>query len=198
MRTPDQPRSQFLQLGLHFAYLLADCESFKRSKADISDRALADVVQSSRAIIDIFLETTDERTRHLTDHVYNVVTFAALTLCRIMQHHHAQLRQAGQDLSTLNGVVEAIIRGLSSVGPSCHAANMLAGVVAAKFATLQIDPGCKDGSGSTDANDRTSVQSLDSYFGLDEYTFAYPDFSRADAFDMSIDVPEWASWDPSL
>lgn len=198
MRTPDQPRSQFLQLGLHFAYLLADCESFKRSKADISDRALADVVQSSRAIIDIFLETTDERTRHLTDHVYNVVTFAALTLCRIIQNHHAQLPQAGQDLDTLNGVVETIIRGLSSVGPSCHAANMLAGVVAAKYASLQNDCGTMNGLASTDADNETSAQLPDAYFGLDEYTFAYPDFSRADAFDMSIDIPEWSSWDRSL
>lgn len=198
MQILDQPRSQFLQLGLQFAYLLADCESFKRSKANISDRALANVVQSCKAIIDIFLETTDDRTRHLTDHVYNVVTFAALTLCRIIQNHHAQLPQAGQDLDTLNRVVEAIIRGLSSVGPSCHAANMLASVVAAKFATLQKDFGCMDGLCSTEANDGTSVQLPDAYFGLDEYTFAYPDFSRADAFDMSIDVPEWTSWNQSL
>ena len=63
-------------MGLHFAHLLADCESLKASKAVVSERTLGDVIQSSEDIINIFLDTTDERTRHLTDHVYNVVTFA--------------------------------------------------------------------------------------------------------------------------
>jgi hypothetical protein len=132
-------------LGLHFAHLIADCESLKASKTAVSERTLTDVIQSSKDIITIFLDTTDERTRHLTDHVYNVVTFAALTLCRVLQGYRDKLQEAGHDLSVLHKLVEAIISGLSSVGLPCHAASMLAAVVSARFARLQTT---SDGMGT--------------------------------------------------
>jgi len=159
----------------------------------VSDRTLADVIKSSKDIINIFLDTTDERTRHLTDHVYNVVTFAALTLCRVLQSHRDQLQEAGHDLRMLHKLIEAIIAGLSAVGLPCHAASMLAAVVSARFARLQTT---LDSTGTISSNVLVgeSSASLETYTGLDDYTFMYPDFSRSDLFDLTVDAPQWASW----
>ena len=159
----------------------------------MSEQTLADVIQSSKLIINIFLDTTDERTRHLTDHVYNVVTFAALTLCRIMQSHRDQLREAGHDLGMIHKLIEAIIAGLSSVGLPCHAASMLAAVVSARFARLQTT--LDDiGAISSEALVGDLSASSEEFAGIEDYTFMYPDFSRTDLFNLTIDAPQWASW----
>jgi hypothetical protein len=181
-------------MGLHFAHLLADCESLKASKAVVSERTLGDVIQSSEDIINIFLDTTDERTRHLTDHVYNVVTFAALTLCRVLQSYHAQLQEAGHDLRMLHKLIEAIIIGLSSVGLPCHAASMLAAVVSARFARLQTTVEDMRTLAAEGLVAETSASMSEAYTGFDDYTFMYPDFSRTDLFDVSADLPQWTSW----
>jgi hypothetical protein len=162
-------------------------------ESQIDSPTLNDVVQSSTAIISIFLDTADERTRHLTDHVYHVVTFAALTLCRILENHHVHLLQSGHDLSALHKLIEAMISGLGSVGLPCHAAYMLAGVVAAKFVTLRTSSEGVGASGLNDPSRESSVSMQEIYAGLDDYTFMYPDFSKADLFDVSVDLPAWAS-----
>lgn len=159
----------------------------------MSEQILADVIQSSKLIINIFLDTTDERTRHLTDHVYNVVTFAALTLCRILQSHRNQLQEAGHDLGVIHKLIEAIVSGLSSVGLPCHAASMLAAVVSARFARLQTT--LDDvGAISSEALVGDPSASSEAFTGLDDYTFMYPDFSRSDLFNLSVDAPQWPSW----
>lgn len=165
----------------------------KTSKAAVGERTLADVIQSSKDIIKIFLDTTDERTRHLTDHVYNVVTFAALTLCRVLQSHRNQLQEAGHDLGMIHKLIEAIISGLSSVGLPCHAASMLAAVVSARFARLQTT--LDDlGAISSEALVGDSSAPSEAFTGLDDYTFMYPDFSRTDLFDLTVEAPQWTSW----
>lgn len=131
---------------------------------------------------------------HLTDHVYHVVTFAALTLCRILRDHRIQLLEAAYDLDGLYKLIEAIIHGLESVGLPCHAASMLAGVVAARFATLQMDPEDTNAPLSTESNAEPSLPLLGTYAGLDDYTFMYPDFSNADLFGGGTDMSLWQSW----
>lgn len=159
----------------------------------MSEQILADVIQSSKLIIEIFLDTTDERTRHLTDHIYNVVTFAALTLCRILQNHRNQLQEAGHDLGKIHKLIEAIISGLNSVGLPCHAASMLAAVVSARFARLQTT--FDDvGSISSEALVLDPSASSGAFTGLNDYTFMYPDFSRTDLFDLTVDAPQWPAW----
>lgn len=159
----------------------------------MSEQTLADVIQSSKLIINIFLDTTDERTRHLTDHVYNVVTFAALTLCRILHSHRNRLQEAGHDLGMIHKLIEAIIAGLSSVGLPCHAASMLAAVVSARFARLQTT--LDDiGAISSEALVGDLSASSEEFAGIEDYTFMYPDFSRTDLFNLTIDAPQWASW----
>lgn len=159
----------------------------------MSEQILADVIQSSKLIIEIFLDTTDERTRHLTDHVYNVVTFAALTLCRILQSHRNQLQEVGHDLGKIHKLIEAIISGLSSVGLPCHAASMLAAVVSARFARLQTTLD-NIGSISSEALVGDPSASSEALTGLNDYTFMYPDFSRTDLFDLTVDAPQWPAW----
>jgi hypothetical protein len=152
------------------------------------------VIQSSKDIISIFLETTDERTRHLTDHVYNVVTFAALTLCRVLQSYRDQLQEAGHDLSALHKLVEAIIAGLGSVGLPCHAASMLAAVVSARFARLQTTSNGVGTISSEALVAESSASMPEAYTEFEDYTFMYPDFSRTDLFDVGVDEAQWACW----
>lgn len=160
----------------------------------MSDRTLADVIQSSKQIIDIFLDTADERTRHLTDHVYNVVTFAALTICRVLQSYCAQLQQAGHDVDGLHKLIESIIAGLSSVGLPCHAASMLAAVVSARFARLQTTQGSTRTLHSEDLVVDSSTSMPEAYACFDDYTFTYPDFSRTELFDVGVDLTQWTAW----
>lgn len=183
-----------MQLGLHFAHLIADCESLKASKTAVSERTLTDVIQSSKDIINIFLDTTDGRTRHLTDHVYNVVTFAALTLCRVLQNHRYQLQEAGHDLRVLHKLVEAIVAGLSAVGLPCHAASMLAAVISARFARLQTITGSVGMMFSEALVGESSASMPEGYKEFEDYTFMYPDFSRTELFDVGVDEAQWASW----
>jgi hypothetical protein len=92
----------------------------------------------------------------------------------------------------LHKLIEAIIAGLRSVGLPCHAASMLAAVVSARFTRLQTS--LEDmGTMSSEALVAES-SALSSEAFLDDYTFMYPDFSRPDLFDVSLDVSQWASW----
>ena len=94
----------------------------------------------------------------------------------------------------LHKLIEAIIAGLSSVGLPCHAASMLAAVVAARFARLQT---AWDGMGTISCDaliGESSTSVPEAYNGLDDYTFMYPDFSRKDLYDVSIVVPQWDHW----
>ncbi|KAF1840430.1 uncharacterized protein K460DRAFT_371624 [Cucurbitaria berberidis CBS 394.84] len=50
----DQPRSQFVQMGFHFAQLSSYVQSLKTSQESLA--------------------TADERTRYLTDHIYHIIS----------------------------------------------------------------------------------------------------------------------------
>lgn len=180
--TPDQPRSQFLQLGQHFAHLLAQCEATKANGPTANVHSFEGVMQSSKAIIDIFIDTADDRTRHLSDHIYHVVTFAALVLCRLLQNHGAVLEEAGHDRHNLCQLIERIIDQLRSVGLPCHAAYMLASVVAAKFKALPNDFHNTSANPEDNGLELTD-QALQDYWPLEDFTFMYPDFGNISAFD---------------
>ncbi|EXJ73626.1 uncharacterized protein A1O5_03388 [Cladophialophora psammophila CBS 110553] len=126
----DQPRSQFLEMGFRFAQLLAYDQSLKTRSASVRESLLSEMVRLSAAIMTLAMETTDERTKHLSDHIYHMITFAAVTLCRLLHMYEEQLARS-HDIAHLDTLISTLVPWLKSIGLSCHAAFTLGDIVAA-------------------------------------------------------------------
>ncbi|KAE8449049.1 hypothetical protein EG329_008637 [Mollisiaceae sp. DMI_Dod_QoI] len=126
----DQPRSQFIQMGFHFAQLLVYDRALKSRSAAVRESILSEMIRLSAAIIQLALDTTDVRTRHLSDHIYHMITFAAVTLCRLLHMYENQLA-ASHNIIELDSLVLTLVTWLHSIGLPCHVAHTLGDVVAA-------------------------------------------------------------------
>lgn len=126
----DQPRSQFIQMGFHFAQLLVYDRALKSRSAAVRESLLSEMIRLSAAIIQLALDTTDVRTRHLSDHIYHMITFAAVTLCRLLHMYENQL-SALHNIMELDSLVLTLVAWLHSIGLPCHVAQTLGDVVAA-------------------------------------------------------------------
>ncbi|KIW27999.1 uncharacterized protein PV07_07691 [Cladophialophora immunda] len=126
----DQPRSQFLEMGFRFAQLLAYDQSLKTRSASVRESLLSEMVRLSAAIMTLAMETTDERTKHLSDHIYHMITFAAVTLCRLLHMYEEQLARS-HNIAELDTLIATLVPWLKSIGLSCHAAFTLGDIVAA-------------------------------------------------------------------
>jgi hypothetical protein len=130
MSLADLPRPQFIQMGFYFAQLLIYDQSLKSRSAAVRESLLSEMVRLSASIIRIAMDTTDDRTRHLSDHIYHMITFAAVTLCRLM-HMYGQELSATHDLVELDSLVLTLVTWLRSIGLPCHVAHTLGDVVSA-------------------------------------------------------------------
>ncbi|KAL6248087.1 hypothetical protein RBB50_005435 [Rhinocladiella similis] len=193
----NQPRSQFLQMGFHFAHLLAYCQSLKSTHSVMRLPLLIEMIQLSESIINVAMDTTDKRTRHLTDHIYHVVTFSALTLCRLVHTYESKLRAARQDIEALDRLVMRLISWLKTIGLPCHAAHILGDAVSAQFKKLrpafQPEPqltnlGNIGGSSGTSWSDQRVLSN--------DNSFMYPDFIGSELFD--VNASSWPQWDMML
>ena len=45
---------------------------------------MPEMIRHSKSILKLAMDTVDERTRHLTDHIYHMITFAAIVICRLL------------------------------------------------------------------------------------------------------------------
>jgi hypothetical protein len=66
MNDLDQPRSQFLEMGLYFAQLLGYERALKSRSARVRASLLSEMIRLSAEIIKLAIDTTDDRTRHLS------------------------------------------------------------------------------------------------------------------------------------
>lgn len=129
----DQPRSQFLQMGFHFASLFIHYQSLKPPESLIDTKTLLEMIEHAKSIIFLAINTSDERTRHLTDHIYHLVTFSALILCRLRHIYEKDLTPVYCDIDALDTLVWRLINWFRSIGLKCHIAHTLADVLAAQF-----------------------------------------------------------------
>lgn len=132
----DQPRSQFLQMGYHFALLLTFCQSLRTATSETRNTMLSEMIDPCTSIMNLAVDTTDERTQHLTDHIYHVITFSAITLCRLLSTYEDKLRDS-HDPQALDALVTRLVVWLRSIGLSCHVAHMLSDVVSAQHKKLR-------------------------------------------------------------
>jgi hypothetical protein len=165
-------------MGDHFALLLLASRSKSRIAKD--DEALSELVRLSTSILNLFLNTDDDRIQHLTDHIYHIFTFAAITLCRLLEAHESRLRKS-HDITSLDSLVSRLVLWLKSVGPKSHVAHMLGSVVASEQKRLRPE------SQPTPIGSIASVESLQY-----DSTLMFPDFFEA--FDMDAENM-WPIWD---
>lgn len=134
----DQPRSQFIQMGYHFAQLLTYDRSLKTKSAAVRETLLIEMIHLSTTIIRLAMDTTDERTRHLTDHIYHMLSFAAVTLVRLLHRYEEQIRTS-HDLEELDRLVLSLATWLHAIGLPCHIAYTMGDVVVAFHKKLRPD-----------------------------------------------------------
>ncbi|KAJ3459684.1 hypothetical protein MRS44_015757 [Fusarium solani] len=189
------PRSQFLQMGFHFAHLLTYYQSLKSPKSVMHNSILEDMIRHSKAVINLAVDKADERTRHLTDHIYHIVTFSALTLCRIVRTYESKLRAANFDISSIDNLIFNLINWLKTIGLPCHAAHILGDIVSAQFKKLRpnFQPLALTANGSL-AGDNTVVFPFGDISLPSDISFLYPDFIGSEMFIMDGDLDTWPQW----
>lgn len=125
-----QPRSQFLQMGFHFAQLLAYERALKSRSARVREALLSEMVRLCAKIMELAMDTEDERTQHLSDHIYHMITFAAVTLSRLLSAYDEQLERM-HDIAQLDALIWKLAEWLGKFGLPCHATHTLGNIVSA-------------------------------------------------------------------
>lgn len=125
----EQPRSQFLIMGFHFSNLLSYEHALKSKAERDQESIVSEMVRHSTSIIHLAMDTVDDRTRHLTDHIYHMITFAAIVICRLLSSYENQLRSK-YDIRILDGLIHNLVDWLQCIGLPCHAAHTLGNIIA--------------------------------------------------------------------
>ncbi|KAJ5936075.1 hypothetical protein N7454_005373 [Penicillium verhagenii] len=124
----EQPRSQFLLMGFHFSNLLLYEHALKSKTARAQESVVSEMVRHSTAIVHLAMDTVDERTRHLTDHIYHMITFAAIVLCRLLNKYETQVGMTC-NAQELDDLIRSLVDWLHCIGLPCHAAHALGNIV---------------------------------------------------------------------
>ncbi|KAJ5972852.1 uncharacterized protein N7479_002770 [Penicillium vulpinum] len=125
----EQPRSQFLSMGFHFCHLLLYEHALKTKSSRARESVVSEMIRHSTAIVQLAMNTVDERTRHLTDHIYHMITFAAIIVCRLLNAYQEQVAST-HNVDELELLVRDLVQWLYSIGLPCHAAHTLGNIVA--------------------------------------------------------------------
>jgi len=191
----DQQRSQFLQMGFYFGQLLASHQTLCNASISPKSSILAEMVHLCKTIINLAIETADERTRHLTDHIYHILTFSALTLTQILHTYESNLQAAGHDIAALDELVIKLANWLKSIGLRCHISHMFSQTLIMKVKKLRncsisdgiIGDAALKGSELAAASGQGECHS--------DITFSFPDFIDSELLSMVTNTDGWPQWD---
>jgi hypothetical protein len=156
---------------------------------------LKEMIKHSKIIINLAIDTTDDRTRHLTDHIYHILSFSALTLCRIVHTYESKLRAANYDTTELDNIVFKLITWFKTIGLPCHAAHILGDIVHAQFQKLrpEFQPSTPLVSGALPENTGADYNSEELLLPPD-LSFLYPNFIGSEMFDADGGLESWPEW----
>ena len=93
------------------------------------ESVIKEMIRHAVTILRVAMDTTDDKTKHLTDHIYHMITFAAVIICRLLNMFERQVA-CYNNVEDLDGLVQEVIVWMQSVGLRCHAAYMLGNAVA--------------------------------------------------------------------
>lgn len=132
-------------MGYHFARLLTLRRASKATHSRMGDSQLSKLIQHTTSIINLAMETADERTQHLTDNIYHIVIFSAITLCQLLRKYEDQLQHT-QDVPALDSLVARLVVWLRSIGLRCHVARMLGDLLSAQHRRLRPEGSTPSGN----------------------------------------------------
>lgn len=115
-------------MGFQFAQLLVFDQALKSRSAAVRESIVSEMVRLSASIITLSLDSADARTRHLSDHIYHMITFAAVTLCRLLHMYGNQVAST-HDVPELDTLILTLVSWLRSVGLPHHISHRLGDVV---------------------------------------------------------------------
>jgi hypothetical protein len=118
-------------MGHSFAHLLAYERALKTKSALVKTALLTEMATRSSTIIRLAMDKTDDRTRHLSDHIYHMITFAAVTLCRLLNLYEEQLSKSITSIYELDGLILELVGWLHGIGLKCHVGYTLGTVIRA-------------------------------------------------------------------
>lgn len=123
-------------MGFHFAQLLLYEQCLKSRSAAVRESLILEMVHAASDIIKLAIETSDERTQHLSDHIYHVITFAAVSLCRIVHLYEDEVSST-LDGPSLDVLISNVVSWFRTIGLSCHVSRILAQIVSDTHAKLR-------------------------------------------------------------
>ena len=138
LNVTDQPRSQFLEMGHHFAQLLAYERALKARSARVRDSLLNEMVKLCVKIMSMAMDHADERTAHLSDHLLHIQTFAAVTCIRLLHLYEHQLSNT-HNIRDLDNLILRFSEWLKSIGLPCHSGFTLGCTIAVFHSKLRPD-----------------------------------------------------------
>ncbi|KAH8725307.1 hypothetical protein GQ44DRAFT_681746 [Phaeosphaeriaceae sp. PMI808] len=136
----DRPRSQFLQMAFYFAQLFMYDQSLKVRSTAARESLINEMIRLSGTIMNLAINTTDERTPHLTDHIYHLISFAAVTLSRLLHMYEPQLAMT-HDIPALEGLIFSLVAWLHAMGSPSHIAHTMGTVIIAFHKKLRPGSG---------------------------------------------------------
>jgi hypothetical protein len=182
---------------------------------------LSEMIRLSKTIINLAIDTSDDRTRHLTDHIYHVVTFSALTLIHLINTSNKKIQTTtNHDIADLDALILKLVAWLRSIGLPCHVSHLLGDVVLTQFekfrkppppggrVTQDVDmsrgrsaahPSANTaGTRAADGNLPASSFLAANVGGMpqaDAPQFPFLDMISSELFGMDADVAMWPQWD---
>ncbi|KAI7247292.1 hypothetical protein KC352_g13804 [Hortaea werneckii] len=179
----DQPRHRSLLMSYSFGQMLV-CEQELSSKSVVVQNSLLEeILRHSSSIMQLVIDTTDARTKHLTDHVYHVIAFAAVTALRLMSKYREYFQDYA-DFGEMESLISEIVDWLDSIGPGSHTGHMMSDVIKATQRKLGF---------GVSSSTQTSPLALP----MDSTNFAVPALFAANTaeFDWDAIVPDWPDLD---
>lgn len=143
---------------------------------------LSEMVRLSATILNLAMETSDDRTRHLTDHIYHIITFASITLCRLLASYEEQL-QTIHDIAALDSLILSLVAWLRSIGLPCHVACTLGDVVSTLH--RKIRPHAR----ATAYTNSETDQSMDA-----NIAYMFPELIGSELYEIN-NGEQWPDWE---
>ena len=125
-------------MGFHFSHLLLYEHALKAKSSRAREPIVSEMIRHATAIVQLAMDTVDERTRHLTDHIYHMNTFAAIVICRLLNAYQEQVAST-HNIDELELLVRDLVQWLYCIGLPCHAAHTLGNIITKVHQKLRPD-----------------------------------------------------------
>lgn len=150
-------------MGFKFAPLLAYERALHSKSAKAKYNLLNEMATLCLAIINLAIETTDDRTKHLTDHIFHMITFAAITLCRLLSLYEAQIATT-RNIVEIDSLIINLVDWLHAIGLPCHAGYNFGSIISAFHKKLRPNAHSHLASPMTDWSSAWNASELTQFF----------------------------------